>query len=141
MKILTDGVLSECPFPELSSYSNHIWWKAERHNKFSKMLEDFWLWIIFCFSLKFICIRFSLTSSSHLYDFPGGTSGKNPTANVRDIRDAGSIPGSERSPEGGHGNPLQYSCLENPMDRGSWWAIVHRVAKSWTWLKWLSTYG
>ena len=40
----------------------------------------------------------------------------------------------------GNGNPLQYSCLENPMDRGAWWATVHRVAKSWTWLKWLSTY-
>ena len=44
--------------------------------------------------------------------------------------DAGSIPGSGRSSEGGHGNPLQYSCLENPMDRGVWWATVHGVAKS-----------
>jgi len=49
--------------------------------------------------------------------------------------DMGLIPGSERSPGGGHGNPLQYSCLENPMDRGAWRAIVHRVAKSWTQLK------
>ena len=46
--------------------------------------------------------------------------------------DAGLIPGSGRSPGGGHGNPLQYSCLENPMDRGAWWAEVHRVAKSQT---------
>ena len=45
---------------------------------------------------------------------------KNPPANAEDIRDAGSIPGSGRSPGGGHGNPLQYSCLENPMDRGAW---------------------
>ena len=44
----------------------------------------------------------------------------------------GSIPGSGRSPGGGSGNPLQYSCLENPMDRGPWWATVHGVAKSWT---------
>ena len=44
----------------------------------------------------------------------------------------GSIPGSERSPGGGHGNPLHYSCLENPMDTGSWGATVHKVAKSWT---------
>ena len=57
---------------------------------------------------------------------------KNPPANAEDIRDAGSIPGSERSSGGGHGNPLQYSCLENPMDRGAWWDIVHRVAKSQT---------
>ena len=55
----------------------------------------------------------------------------NPPANTGDIRDAGSIPGSGRSPGGGHGNPLHYSCLENPMDRGAWRATVHRVAKSW----------
>ena len=60
---------------------------------------------------------------------------KNPPANTGDRRDAGLIPGSGRSPGGGHGNPLQYSCLENPTDRGAWQAIVHSVAKSWTWLK------
>ena len=49
-----------------------------------------------------------------------------------DIRDPGSIPGSGRSKGGGHGNPLQYSCLENPMDRGAWRTTVHRVAKNWT---------
>ena len=46
-----------------------------------------------------------------------------------------SLPGSGRSPGGGHGNPLQNSCLENPMDRGARWATVHDVTKSWTWLK------
>ena len=55
---------------------------------------------------------------------------KNPPVSVGDIRDAGLIPGSGRSPGGGHGNPLQYSCLKNRMDRGAWWFIVHRVAKS-----------
>ena len=53
-----------------------------------------------------------------------------PPANAGDIRDVGSIPGLGRSPGGGHGNPLQYSCLENPMDRGPWWATVHGVTKS-----------
>ena len=53
-------------------------------------------------------------------------------ASAGDIRDLGLIPGSGRFPGGGHGNPLQYSCLENPMDRGAWQATVHRVAKSWT---------
>ena len=46
--------------------------------------------------------------------------------------DLGSIPGSERSPGGGNGNPLEYSCLENPMDRGAWWAVIHGVTTSWT---------
>ena len=50
---------------------------------------------------------------------------KNPSANAGDVRDAGLIPDLRRSPGGGLGNPLQYSCLENPMDRGAWWAIVH----------------
>ena len=57
---------------------------------------------------------------------------ENPSANAGDIRDAGLIPGLGRSPGGEHGNPLQCSCLENPMDRGAWQAIVHGVAKSWT---------
>ena len=55
---------------------------------------------------------------------------KNPPVSAGDIRDIGLIPGSERSPGGGHDNPLQYSCLENPMDRGAWQATVHRVTKS-----------
>ena len=63
---------------------------------------------------------------------------KNLPANAGDIRDLGSIPGSGRSPGGGHGNPLQYSCLENPKDRGAWRATVHRFAKSQTRLKGLS---
>ena len=57
---------------------------------------------------------------------------KNLPANAGDIRDVGSIPGSERRPGEGNGNPLQYSCLENPMDRGAWQATVHEVAKSQT---------
>ena len=64
---------------------------------------------------------------------------KNPPANAGDTRDMGSIPGWGRSPEGGNGNPLQYSFLENPMDRGAWWTTVHGVAKSQTRLKGLST--
>ena len=60
---------------------------------------------------------------------------KNLPANAGDIRDVGLIPGPGRSLGGGRGNPLQYSCLENPMDRGAWWATVYGVTKSWTWLK------
>ena len=57
---------------------------------------------------------------------------RHPPANAGDIRDTGLIPGSRRFPGGGHSNPLQYSCLDNPMNRGAWQAIVHRVAKSQT---------
>ena len=64
---------------------------------------------------------------------------KNPPARPEDIRDVGLIPGSERSPGGGHGNPLQCSCLKNPMSGGAWWAIVHSVAESQTRLKQLRT--
>ena len=78
---------------------------------------------------------FSLTKSP---GFPGSASGKEPV-NAGDTGDVGSIPGSGRPPGGGNGNPLQYSCLENPTDRETCWATVHRVTKSQTRLKWLST--
>ena len=55
---------------------------------------------------------------------------KNLPASAGDAGDLGSIPGLGRSPGGGHGNPLQYSCLKNPMGRGAWWAIVHGVTES-----------
>ena len=54
---------------------------------------------------------------------------RNLPANAGDTGDAGSIPGLQRSPGGGNGNPLQYSCLENPVDRGAWWVTVHGVAR------------
>ena len=57
---------------------------------------------------------------------------KNWPANTGDMRDDSSIPGSRRSPGGEHGNPLQYSWLENPIDSGTWWAVVHGVTKSHT---------
>ena len=63
------------------------------------------------------------------YDFPGVSDGKAPSYNARD---PGLIPWSGRSPGKGNGNPLQYSCLENPMDGGAWCATVQGVAKSWT---------
>ena len=75
-----------------------------------------------------------------LSGFPGGTSDKEPVYQWGDKRDVDSVSGSGGSPGGGHSNPLQYSCLENPMDRGAWQAVVHRVIKSWTQLKWLHTH-
>ena len=63
---------------------------------------------------------------------------KNPPATAGDIRGMDSVPRLGRSPGGGRGNPLQFSCSENPMDRGTWRVTVHRIAKSWTSLKRLS---
>ena len=62
--------------------------------------------------------------------FPGGSVVKNPSANARDAGEVGLIPGLGRSPGGGNGNSLQYSCLGNPMDRGAWWATVDGIPKS-----------
>ena len=64
--------------------------------------------------------------------FPGGAVIKNPLANAGNTRDVVSVPGLGRYPGMGNGNSLQYSCLENSMDRGAWWALAHRVAKSQT---------
>ena len=68
---------------------------------------------------------------SVLMGFPAGSVGKESASNAGDARDIGLIPGMGRSSGGGHGNPLQYSCSENPMDRGAWWATIHRL-QSWT---------
>ena len=73
--------------------------------------------------------------------FLGSATGKESTYNAGDIRDAGLIPWLGKSPWGGHSNPLQYSCLENPMDRGAWWFMVHRIRKNRTRLKRLSTHA
>ena len=70
-----------------------------------------------------------------LRGFPGGSDSKELACNVGDLR---SIPESRRSPGEGNGSPLQYSCLENPMDRGAGWSTVLRVTQSWTWLKWMN---
>ena len=69
---------------------------------------------------------------THIWTSKGVLVVKNLPANVREVRDVGSIPGSGRSPGEGNGNPLQCSCLENPMDRGVWQATVHSITKSWT---------
>ena len=67
-----------------------------------------------------------------MWGFPGGAVVKNLPANAGDSGDVGSTPGSERSPGVGNGNPLQYSCLENSMDRGAWWVTLCEVTKSQT---------
>ena len=84
-----------------------------------------------------LCIgRWSFIHWTTRERLPWWLSGKESTCNAGD---AGSIPQSGRSPGGGDGNPLQYSCLENPLDRGAYSATVHGVTESWTWLKWQHT--
>ena len=77
----------------------------------------------------------------YTYIVSGGSSSKESACNAGATGDTGSIPGSGRSSGEGHGNPLQCSCLENPLDRGAWWATVHRVTKSRTRLKQLSMHA
>ena len=79
--------------------------------------------------------------SNLLQELPHWVSGKESACNAGAAGNMGSISGSGRSPGGGHGNPLQYSYLENPMDRGAWRNIVHRVTKNRTQLKWLSIHA
>ena len=82
---------------------------------------------ICCGQTNFKCLVLSL-----LEGFPGGTSSKEPTCQSKRLKRYRFDPWIGKIPGGGHGNPLQYSCLENPMDRGAWWATVHRVANSQT---------
>ena len=76
---------------------------------------------------KMLAIIIINISNSSNMGFPGGSDGKE---SVHSVGDVGLIPGLGRSPGGGHGNPLQYACLENPMDRGAWQATVHGFAQS-----------
>ena len=117
-----DSTVSLFAFPVSTTAPSHIsdsiqgWWRCWGTGKPS------------------LCLR-GPHPSSCLEGFHGGWAVKNPSANAREMD---SIPGSERSPRGRNGNPFQYSCLENSTDRGTWWATVHRVTKSWTRLKQLS---
>ena len=95
-------------------------------------LHSLWTSFLFCF----IYIDMHCLTNG----FPGGTCGKEPTCQCRRHKRTGSIPGLGRFPGEGNGNPLQYSCLEDLIDRGARWATAHWVVKSWTQLKWLSMY-
>ena len=98
------------------------------------------LWLSLTLCNRSLCEKKLSTTCYHCLKSPGGASGKDPTPYAEDLREVGSIPGWGRSPGEANGNPLQYSCLENPMDRGAWWAIVRRGTKGWTWLRWPSTH-
>ena len=84
--------------------------------------------LLFSRSHSLLGVNPEIVPSCTPWGFPSGSAGKD-SCNAGDTREGGSIPELGRSPGGGHGNPLQYSCLENPMDRGSWRATVHMVTK------------
>ena len=152
---------SQCDTPRSSGETYSKCSTARIKMKWLKLKEAFWTtkwkskWMLMKKLTRWgsidtcICMAISLFLSiwnyhsifNHLYfnkGFLGGSVVKNPRANARDIRDAALIPGSGRFLGGGHGNPLQYSSPENPMDRGVWLATVHRISQSQTGLKWLS---
>jgi len=85
-------------------------------------------------------IHFTMIKSSSIKGLPTWHSGNEPSCPAGDTGDVGSVPGSWRCPGGGHGSPLQYSCLENSMDRGAWWATVHGVTKSQTRMSMYTSY-
>ena len=93
--------------------------------------------LIIAHKIKAITHTHTHTHTQYMQGFPGGSAGKEFAYKAGDV---GLIPGSGRSPGGGHDNPLRYSCLENPMDRGALQATVHSISKNWTCLKCLSMY-
>ena len=95
------------------------------------------LWQLRCPLTLTLCFKF-VTDCPQPGALPVVLTVKNPPANAGDV---GSVTGSGRSPGEVHDNPLKYFCLENPVNRGAWWATVHRVAKCWTWLKQLSMHA
>ena len=117
-----------CPFYRFWPLNVFLWqrnWSAKRGSQTYRQWH----------SIGF-CIYYTVARASQV-----ALEVKNPPANAGDIRDTGSIPGSGRSPGEGHASPLQYSWLENPMDRRAWRATVRTVAQSWTQLKRLSTHA
>ena len=108
----------------------------EKASRLSAVVLAKWFFFKLSFRGRLLCGKMSAALGDS-EGFPGSPVLKNPPADEGDPRDTGSIPESGRSPEGGNGNPLQYSCLENPMDRGAW--QVNRVTKNQTWLSNLTT--
>ena len=100
-------------------------------------LSDLGFFPYFKISFSVVVLR-SLPGEPVVKGLPSWLSSKESTCSAGAAEDTGSIPGLGRSSGGGHGNTFQYSCLENPTDRGAWWATVHRVTKSWRQLKRLS---
>ena len=116
--------VQEIPETEESGELQSTWSQRVRH--------DLWTKQQILRSLSSLWFNYVQLLKQYFWGFPGGSEVKVSACNARNL---GSIPGSGRSPGEGNGNPLQYSCLENPVDRGAWWATDHGVAKSWARLR------
>ena len=141
MFLLPDGYTVDESFPWARSTEHPLhpeglmpalW--AIRRQGLGSLQPNIVLWWLLWVQFPELYSRFSLViyrihSVSSAWDFPSGWVVKNPPASAGDARDAGFISGLGRSPGEGNGNPLQYSCLENSMDRGTWWATVHGIAE------------
>ena len=112
------------PWTEEPGRLQSMGFQRVRHNQVTKQQQHTW-------SAGLYQVPSDLACTKAFLGFPGGSDGK---ASACNARHSGSIPGSGRSPGEGNGNPLQYSCLENSMDGGAWWATAHGVTKSHTWL-------
>ena len=119
------------------SHSPHIcvYWLP-----FNQMLGQL-SFLLHCFLLWLELVRLEFRVSLAELRLPWWLSSKESACKAGYAEGSGSVLGLGRSPAGAHDNPLQYSCLENPLDSGAWWATVHRVAKSWTQLKQLSMHA
>ena len=120
-------------------------WCAQLHEQIALGSLPLWYYINIC-NCKIKRWGFFFPFNLHILEgcfakFQVALVVKNSPANAEDVRDSGSISGLGRSPGREHGNPLQYYCLENPKFRGAWRATVHRVTKSWTWLKQLTKHA
>ena len=112
--------------PRLTLVNRQLNLRMCSQNRTHSYVGDFWRKSQLCIFVPLKTHDYTLRRG-----FSGGSVGKESAYNAGEL---GSIPGSERSPGEGNGNPLQYACLENSMDRGAWWATVHEVTKSQTWL-------
>ena len=135
------GRIISLPFPASGSYSTVLGsWPLPPSSDSAtsgQVLPLPWLWLsIFLPPSSTTCVCVCVCVCACVYTYVWASqvalAVKNLPANAGDVRDEGLIPGSGRSLGGGHGNPLQYSSLENPMDKGAWLATIHRVPKSWT---------
>jgi len=126
--------LNGCTVEKSVSYIKELRFRIREKddlNRLSRKIISTHLLLPYFIYFSYLCIISCFRLQSNHYSFPCSSVGKESACSAGDL---GLIPGLGRPPGEGNGNPLQYPCLQNLMDRGAWWAVVHRVAKSQAWL-------